>query len=131
MKAGNQILIILLTCSLVSCKDNGTNQQIPTPLRALSLSASVNNVAAPVDIAFTGTFHAYSDTMRMYVPDMFLVVAPGRTLIHYALPDTSVLARRTYTYVQHFSSAGTYTIYMLLQTMQGDIFSDTVAIIVR
>ena len=131
MKARNRILIILFACTFVSCKDYGTNQQFPTPLRALSLSASANNVAAPVNIAFTGTFHAYSDTMKMHVPDMFLMGAPGMTVIRYALPDTTVPAKEQYTYVQHFPQSGSYSIYIVLQTTYGDIFSDTLFVTIR
>lgn len=67
----------------------------------------------------------------MHVPDMFLMGAPNRTIIRYVLPDTSVSAKRTYTYVQQFLSPGTYSTYMVLQTTHGDIFSDTLVIVIH
>jgi len=131
MKIKNQILVFLLACTILSCKDNGTNQQLLLPHRPLSLSASANNIVAPVDITFTGTFHAYSDTMKMHVPDFFLMGGPGLTVIRYALPDTTVAAKQAYGFVQHFPHAGLYSMYMVLQTLRGDVFSDTLVITIR
>ena len=130
MKSRNLLSLLIFFALLPGCKDNPTTQ-VSAPERSLSLSSNVNNVASPVDITFTGTFHAYSDTSKMHVPDMFLMGAPTRTIVRYILPDTSTPAKRTYTSVQQFSSAGTYSIYMVLQTMQGDVFSDTLAIVVH
>ncbi len=126
MKTIRNILALLLL--LCSCKDAGSGPDTLTPTRELSLSASSLTGTAPCEITFTGTFNACTDTTRMYVPDMWLLGGPGRTIIRYALPDTSVPAKRTYTSVRSFPAAGVFHMYMNLQVTTGDVWSDTLTI---
>jgi hypothetical protein len=67
----------------------------------------------------------------MKVPDIFLMVTPGRTIIRYALPDTFVKAQTTYSTTEHFSASGSYSVYMVLQSKTSDIFSDTLTIVIQ
>ena len=122
--------MVALLVTAFSCRHGSTSPEAEGPVRDLSLRASSATGVAPCDIVFTGTFNAYADTITMHVPDMFLMGGPGRTIIRYALPDTSIPALRTYSSTRHFSSAGYYQMYMVLQTTTRDIFSDTLFITV-
>jgi hypothetical protein len=62
----------------------------------------------------------------MYVPDMFVVGGPGRIVIPYVLTGTTLIpAKRTYIDTIGFSTAGTYSIYMVIETSTQPITSDT------
>ena len=124
------ILILCIVFSF-SCKDNSTNPKTILPTRALSLSASATTGTAPCDIVFTGTFNSYTDTTRMHFPDMFIIGSAGMTVIPYALPDTTVPAKRIYIDTLHYPYAGSYSVHMLLQTTTQDISSDTITIAVH
>lgn len=67
----------------------------------------------------------------MLYPDMFIIGGAGLTVIPYALPDTTVPAKRIYTDTLNFPGAGTYSIHMLLQTTTHTIFSDTITITIH
>ncbi len=120
-------MVALLTITS-SCKDEATSPDQALPTRELSLTAAAVTGTAPCDILFTGTFNAYADTLRLHVPDMFLMGGPGHTVIRYALPDTSVPPKRTYSHVQQFAAQGKFHMFMVLQTMTRDVFSDTLTI---
>jgi hypothetical protein len=123
------VLCIVLS---FSCKDNPTESDKTLPTRALSLGANTTTGTTPCDVILTGTFNAYTDTTKMYVPDMFVVGAQGRIVIPYALTGTtSIPAKRIYVDTLGFTQAGTYSIYMALSTTTQMIYSDTLAITIH
>jgi hypothetical protein len=125
------ILLVLSILVIQSCKDNPTKEKQKIPSSPLSLAVSTALGTAPCDITFTGTFNVYTDTTRMRVPDMFLIGCTGMIVVPYALPDTTVTAKRIYSYTQHFPVPGSFSIYMILQTIQERIVSDTLKIIIQ
>ncbi len=127
----NQILILFCLCVLIqSCKDNPTDNTKYDPLK-LVLTADKISGSAPLDVNFTGTLNGKIDTIRMYYPPMVFYPGSGRTIIRYALPDTSVPAERTYTSFYTYPIAGTFKTVMLLQGLNQDIYSDTLIITVN
>jgi len=131
MSTGRLLGLIVLLMVPVSCRHATTNPAEVLPTRELSLNASSATGLAPCDILFTGTFNNYNDTIRMHVPEVFLFGGSGKTVVRYALPDTSVPAKRTYSYVEHFALQGTYSMFMVLQTTTKDVFSDTLAVTIH
>jgi hypothetical protein len=131
MSIARVLCFVAFVIASVSCQDTSSNPiDVSTP-RELSLTASSTTGIAPCDILLTGTFNAFSDTTRIHVPEMFVFGGPGMTVVRYTLLDTSVAAKRTYTYSQHFVSEGTYSMFMILQTTTKDVFSDTLVVTIR
>jgi PKD repeat protein len=127
----NQILILFCLCVLIqSCKDNPTDNTRNEPLK-LVLTSDKTNGSAPLEVNFTGTLNGKIDTIRMHFPPMVFYPGLGRTIIRYALPDTSVSAQRTYTSSHTYTIAGTFKAVMLLQGLNQDIYSDTLIITVN
>lgn len=124
-------IYLLMSTLMFSCKDASVNDSDKGASRALSLSASTLRGTPPCDITFTGTLDSYADSMRMRVPDMFLMGVPGKTIVRYSLPDTSVPVRKIYVRTERFNSQGIYSIHMVVQSIQGDIFSDTIAVTIE
>jgi hypothetical protein len=124
-------LIFIAIIFITSCNNPASNNDRTAPAREVTLMASTTSGSGPLDITFSGTFHPYTDSIKMNVPDMFLMGVPGKTIIRYSLPDTFVMAKKSYVRTEHFSSSGSYSVYMVLQTQRGDIYSDTLQIDIR
>ncbi len=122
------IAIILLTLFCLSCKHIPTEVAIQRPLK---LSAATTSGTAPVDIVFTGTFNAYTDTTKVFIPETFFWCIPGRTLIPYQLSDIPVAAKRVYVDTVKFPSSGDYRVFLLLQTTYGPTYSDTIQVSIQ
>lgn len=123
------VLILCIVFSF-SCKDNSTSPNATLPTRALSLSASTTTGTAPCDVILTGTFNAYTDTTKMYYPDMFIVGGPGRIVMPYSVGGATIPAKRIYVDTLHLP-AGSFSIHMVLSTTTQMISSDTIAITIH
>jgi hypothetical protein len=124
------IVIVFCLCVLIqSCRDN-TTDTTNEPLK-LVLTSDKTNGPAPLDVQFTGTLNGTIDTVRMHLPPMFFYPGLGRTLIRFAIPDTSVSAERTYTSSYTYTIAGTFKAVMLVQGLNQDFYSDTLMITVQ
>ena len=124
-------IISLIFCSLlfVSCSDKATEPTEDLTPR-LVLSANRTSGQSPLTVTYTGKFLGKIDTIKMLVPDSFLFPGTGRTIISYALPDTTQPAKQTYT-ADYTYSAGTYKAVMLLQSKHKNFYSDTITITVN
>lgn len=97
----------------------------------LTLSYEKKQNDTTYNAIFKGRLYGQIDSIKMKVPEMFLLGTSGRTFIRYALPDTFALAKSEYVLEQQLS-AGTYNVYMMLQCLDNtDLYSDTLHITVQ
>jgi hypothetical protein len=127
-------IVSILFCMifLFSCKDNSTNPKSETPTRDLSINAITTSTTAPCSAIITGTFNAYSDTVQMYDPPFSVVVLTSKTYIPYTLSSVTTLSpKKTYMDTISLSTAGSYSVIMVLYTTTKAIVSDTISITVQ
>lgn len=97
----------------------------------LTLSYEKKQNDTTYNAIFKGRLYGQIDSIKMKVPEMFLLGTSGRTFIRYTLPDTFALAKSEYVLEQQLS-AGTYNVYMMLQCLDNtDLYSDTLHITVQ
>lgn len=121
--------VIFALAVILGCKNDTTEvREDDTP--RLVLTADKTSGQAPLAVNFTGNFLGRIDTIQMLVPDNFFFPGTGRTLIPYALPDTTQPAKRTYT-AEYTYNAGVYKAVMLLQSKNRNNYSDTLVITVN
>ncbi|MFA6597937.1 MAG: hypothetical protein WCS69_09460 [Ignavibacteriaceae bacterium] len=125
------IFILSFVLALMfGCKENSTEVKEDTTPR-LVLTADKTSGTAPLTIKFSGTFLGKIDTVSMLVPDYFLLPGHEKTLIRYALPDTTQSARQVYTEERTYNTSGTVKLVMLLQSKYKDYYSDSLPITIK
>ncbi|MBI2429929.1 MAG: hypothetical protein HYV29_14265 [Ignavibacteriales bacterium] len=97
----------------------------------LILTADKMSGSSPMTVKFTGKFLGKIDTIQMLVPDFFLFPGHGKTLIRYALPDTTQPAKQFYTEERTYTGQGVVKLVMVLQSKYRDIYSDTLTITIN
>ncbi len=122
------VVVVFTLMNFQSCKrDESVQPPVDENAVRLVLTADKVTGSAPLPVNFTGKLYGKIDTLRMKVPDMILYPGAGRTIIRYALPDSSRPARSTYTDTFTYPS-GIHNAVMLLQGKNRDIWSDTLTI---
>ena len=123
----SSILIIAVATFMMWACDSHPVKPDEDPHPRLVLTANQISGPSPLEVQFKGEFLGVIDTIQMCVPACIMFPGSGRTIVRYALPDTSQPAERF-----HYSSfsyqTGTYKAVMLLQSKYKDYYSDTLQI---
>jgi len=127
MKNIKAIIAISVVLAICGCKENSTDIKEDNIPR-LVLTADKTSGQSPLTVNFTGNFLGEIDTIKMLVPDHILYPGTGKTIIRYALSDTTQPAKQVYTETVTYNGTGTVKAVMLLQSKYKDYFSDTLSI---
>jgi len=127
----NATLTILVMTILFSCKTS--TDSINSNNIFLKLHADRTIGESPLEVNFTGNLSGNIDTLKLFYPPVVLYHGTGKTVIRYAVNDTFVYAKKTYTskYTYNSAVADTFKAFMLLQGLNRDIVSDTLEIIIQ
>lgn len=126
-----QILFLLVVIMAIysGCYDNIA--VVPQDIAPhFNLSADKTSGSAPLTVHFTGAFNGKIDTILMLVPDCIFYPGSGKTIIAYALPDTTQPAKVYYNESFTYNS-GAYKAVMRLQSKYRTFYSDTLIITVN
>lgn len=130
MKRLKFIIVFLSSILFQFCNDTTLIPENKTFI-TLKLSYEKEQTDTTYNAIFKGRLYGQIDTMKMKVPEMFLLGTSGRTFIRYALPDTFTLAKSEYVIKKHLIP-GTYNVFMMLQCLNNtDIYSDTLHLTIQ
>lgn len=130
------IYTVLLFCNLalvqLSCR-NSTEPDVSNELR-LILSADKTSGISPLTINFSGNIQGNTEGLSGHLPDYVFFIKPGKTIIRYAIPDTSLSLVPSWKREEIFYK-GEHKAVLLYQGIKDgkniDIFSDTIRISVQ
>ena len=118
MKNWTFIITVITILLLFGCDDNPTHSDGTI---WLELTADTLSGTAPLTVNFTGTLHGSISKLRLRCEEPVLCPGYGKTYS----------AKRNYETQAIYNNSGQFRAYMVMQAVDGRIFSDTLVISVQ
>jgi len=120
-------LILMVVVLLIGCEETDIPTEASDDVRLL-LSAMQISGEPYQQVEITGELRGDIEGLLLQVPEFVLYQVPGRTIIRYAMPNESRIAKRYYKDTVN-CVRGEYEFWMVLQGQNcGDIISNKISV---